>query len=71
VGPLAQDFYEAFRLGEDDRYISTVDADGIALAAIQALRRQVKDLKNENNALRARLEALERHAITLPVSSAC
>ena len=37
MGPMAQDFYAAFGLGEDDRHITTVDADGVALAAIQGL----------------------------------
>ncbi|HAV63354.1 MAG TPA: hypothetical protein DCY13_13435, partial [Verrucomicrobiales bacterium] len=30
VGPVAQDFHSAFGLGEDDKSISTVDADGVA-----------------------------------------
>jgi hypothetical protein len=37
IGPMAQDFYAAFGLGESDRHISTIDADGIALLSIQAL----------------------------------
>jgi hypothetical protein len=37
VGPTAQDYYAAFGLGEDPLRISTLDADGIALRAIQAL----------------------------------
>ena len=37
MGPMAQDFHAAFGLGEDERYISSVDADGVALAAIQGL----------------------------------
>lgn len=39
IGPMAQDFREAFGLGHDDRFISTVDAQGISLAAIQELNR--------------------------------
>jgi len=39
MGPLAQDFFAAFGLGEDDKHITTIDADGVALAAIQALYR--------------------------------
>ncbi len=39
MGPMAQDFRAAFELGSDDKHISTVDADGVALAAIQALYR--------------------------------
>jgi len=37
VGPMAQDFYAAFNLDADDKHIATVDADGVALAAIQGL----------------------------------
>ena len=37
MGPMAQDFHAAFGLGEDERYISSVDADGVTLAAIQGL----------------------------------
>jgi hypothetical protein len=53
IGPMAQDFHAAFHLGEDDKHIATVDADGIALAAIQALHTQVK----EKDARIAELEA--------------
>ncbi len=47
LGPSAQDFHVAFGLGEDDRHISTVDAQGVAFAAIQALYKanQEKDTK--------------------------
>lgn len=55
IGPMAQDFHAAFGVGEDERRIATVDADGVALAAIQALKR-------DNDRLRARVEALERRA---------
>ncbi|HEX6750739.1 MAG TPA: tail fiber domain-containing protein [Longimicrobium sp.] len=38
LGPMAQDFHAAFGLGgSDDTHIATVDADGVALAAAQAL----------------------------------
>jgi len=71
VGPMAQDFHAAFALGTDDRHIATVDADGVALAAIQGLNRKVEDrsqiaeasieeLKAENEQLRLRLEKLEQ-----------
>jgi hypothetical protein len=39
IGPTAQDFHAAFSLGQDARYISTADADGVALAGIKALYR--------------------------------
>ncbi|HEY5913576.1 MAG TPA: tail fiber domain-containing protein, partial [Verrucomicrobiae bacterium] len=71
LGPVAQDFYAAFGLGTDDKHISTVDADGVALAAIQglnqkvesenaALRDELRGKEAELEALKARLEALER-----------
>ena len=34
IGPMAQDLHAAFGYGEGETAISTVDADGIALAAI-------------------------------------
>jgi trimeric autotransporter adhesin len=42
IGPMAQDFYSAFHVGTDNRYISTVDEEGVALAAIQQLYRLVQ-----------------------------
>jgi hypothetical protein len=53
IGPMAQDFYAAFRVGEDDRHITTIDEDGVALAAVKALHA-------ENASLRAELKHLER-----------
>src|SRR5205085_530248 len=43
MGPMAQDFKAAFGLGEDDRTISTVDEQGVALAAIQGLHAVVQE----------------------------
>ncbi len=47
MGPTAQDFREAFNLGEDEKHISTVDAQGVALAAVQELYKlaQEKDVQ--------------------------
>lgn len=56
VGPVAEDFKAAFGLAGDGKSISTVDADGVALAAIQGLN--VK-LESENVALKAQLESLK------------
>ena len=51
MGPVAQDFYAAFGVGEDEHHISTVDANGVALAAIQELYAQNQALEAENAAL--------------------
>jgi hypothetical protein len=47
MGPMAQDFRTAFGLGEDDKHISNIDSEGVALAAVQALYKlnQEKDSK--------------------------
>jgi hypothetical protein len=45
IGPTAQDFQAAFGLGSDDQTIGTVDADGVALAAIQGLHQENVELK--------------------------
>jgi hypothetical protein len=43
LGPVAQDFHTAFGVGESDRTITTVDADGVALAAIQGLNQKLEE----------------------------
>lgn len=60
IGPMAQDFHAAFGLGASDTSIATVDADGVALAAIQALAKENGELKKENEALREEVEAIKR-----------
>jgi hypothetical protein len=37
MGPMAQDFYEAFGLGESELLINTVGIDGVTLSAVKAL----------------------------------
>jgi hypothetical protein len=60
IGPTAQDFRYAFGLGEDDTHISVVDADGTALAAVQALYRSVQEKEERIQNLEQRLEQLEQ-----------
>ncbi len=52
IGPMAQDFWREFHLGDDSLSISTIDPSGIALAAIQGLYQEVVEL-------RARVQTLE------------
>jgi hypothetical protein len=66
MGPVAQDFKAAFDLGSDDKTIATVDADGVALAAIQGLNQklnekdaEIQSLKQQNDSLAERLNELE------------
>jgi trimeric autotransporter adhesin len=71
IGPMAQDFKAAFYPGTDDKSITTQEADGVALAAIQGLNRKMdsenanlrEELKRrdaENTELKHRLDALEK-----------
>jgi hypothetical protein len=65
LGPMAQDFKAAFGVGETDTGITTVDADGVALAAIQGLNQklnekdaEIQDLKQSVAKLKAMVEEL-------------
>jgi hypothetical protein len=58
MGPMAQDFYAAFGLGPDDRHITTIDADGVALAAIQALAGENAELRGRVDDLEAQMDEL-------------
>jgi hypothetical protein len=66
MGPMAQDFYAAFGLGEDERHINTVDADGVALAAVQGLDRVMQEKDRRIAELEAKVDRLseqvEAHA---------
>ncbi len=44
IGPVAQDFYGVFGLGNTDRAISTIDPAGIALLGIQGLQTKLNTL---------------------------
>jgi hypothetical protein len=70
IGPMAQDFNAAFGVGEDNRHITTVDEEGVALAAIQGLNQkleqqekdkdaEIQTLKQQNQSLAERLNELE------------
>jgi hypothetical protein len=57
IGPMAQDFHATFGLnGTDNKHISSVDEQGVALAAIQGLNQK---LEKENAALKAQFKSLE------------
>ena len=59
---MAQDFYAAFNVGPDDKHIATVDADGVALAAIQGLNQKVEEQLKAKN---AEIEELKQRLATL------
>ncbi len=68
IGPVAQDFKPAFYPGRDDKGISTLEFDGVELAAIKGLHQLVKEkdteiqsLKKEMQEMRAMVEALAKN----------
>ena len=69
LGPTAQDFHAAFGLGEHETHISTVDASGVAIAAIQGLDSKVDatraELLQSNAALLEMVQALQERLETL------
>jgi hypothetical protein len=69
IGPMAQDFYAAFGLGDDELRINTINADGIALAAIQGLNKKletkIRQLESALDTKAQRLRELENRLSAL------
>ena len=66
IGPVAQDFMASFGYGSSDKHITSTDADGVALAAIQGLNekltQELASVRAEKQAEIDRLEAeLAKH----------
>lgn len=59
IGPMAQDFRQIFGLGFDDKHISTLDADGVALSALKGLIEELKERQQRSAAQAKRLSELE------------
>jgi hypothetical protein len=57
---MAQDFKAAFGLVDGDRHYHSVDAHGVALAAIQVLERMAAEQHRRIEALEAENRKLER-----------
>jgi hypothetical protein len=81
MGPMAQDFYAAFRVGEDDRHITEIDEAGVAFAAIQGLNEKLErsvsvqqtkiaSLKEEIEIQRAAFAALAARVSSMERNSA-
>jgi selenocysteine lyase/cysteine desulfurase len=63
MGPFAEDFFRAFRLGTDEKAVGHLDLAGVSLAAIKALdarTQEVTQLRSEVDALRAELAELRK-----------
>jgi len=69
IGPTAQDFKAAFGVGEDETRITTVDADGVALAAIQGLYQMLQERDTSIIELRQQIRTLQEQMQKLQLSS--
>jgi hypothetical protein len=58
LGPMAQDWKATFGLGDTDTTIPHVDANGVLLVAVQALVRQVQELRGQVAVLDQRIGEL-------------
>ncbi len=59
LGPMAEDFHEAFGLGGDPSQLAAADVSGVALAAIQGLILEAREKDARIADLNERLERLE------------
>jgi hypothetical protein len=59
IGPMAQDWWNAFRIGTDNESIGLLDANGVAIAAAQALDKRTENLVAEIKARDAKIADLE------------
>ena len=60
IGPMAQDFSAAFHCGETNTGITTIDADGVALAAIQGLNQKLEEKELRVKALEEKVAELQK-----------
>lgn len=70
MGPMAQDLFAAFGLGDDDKHVTSIDEDGIALAAIQGLHAELVESDATIDALAARATAARKKHADLVKASA-
>lgn len=72
IGPMAQDFYREFQVGQDSKTISTVDTAGVTMAAIKALAEKnqhldvtMLELIQTNREQKQKIEELEQSNVEL------
>jgi hypothetical protein len=68
IGPMAEDFYAAFKLGTSNTSIGVQDLAGIGIAAVKALEERTAELQArtaEVDELRARMQSLEERLARL------
>ena len=72
MGPMSEDFYKMFNLGDTNKGIAVVDSAGVTLAAIKSLNQankrlkaekdqQIAELAHQNKVLSERIQAMEKN----------
>jgi len=64
IGPMAGDFHQIFGFGEDNHTISSVDADGVALAGVQGSYQLIQEQQSQMKDLEGRITRLEQSLAT-------
>jgi hypothetical protein len=59
IGPVAQDFFASFGVGDDDKSLSALDVAGVSLAAIQELSKRNRAQKAEIDTLKTQVSELQ------------
>lgn len=59
IGPMAQDFYKIFKVGVDNKHISTLDAAAVAIASVKALHHKLQEKDKEISSLQTQIEELK------------
>ncbi len=60
LGPMAQDFYAAFGLGQDNKMVASINLEGVALSAIQGLYAEVQADREQLKSKEAHIAELEQ-----------
>ena len=71
IGPMAEDFHDTVDVGQSDEHINSINADGVALAAIQGLANRlnekderIAELEQAGEQKNERIDELEAEAET-------
>jgi hypothetical protein len=65
IGPMAQDFYSAFKVGKNERHLNPADTAGVTMAAIQGLYQKLQEKDREIETLRNQMAQLEALVLSM------